>query len=87
MNALILTRDEGEALYSFEGKHVVRLDSANDSGHYREWLVGVNHTQYCIICEGDTWTLMYFVPDINGWCDAPDDVDTFLCTHKLILSA
>jgi hypothetical protein len=89
MDARMLTRDEGEALYSFEGKHVVRLDSANDSGHYREWLVGVHHTQYCIINEGDVWTLMVqLVPgNARTWVDAPGDVETFLRTHQLILAA
>jgi hypothetical protein len=87
MHQTILTRIEGEQLYSFEGKHVVPLDSGTDNGHYREWLVSVAHTQYCIVNEGDTWTLMYYVPDINAWRDAPDDVGTFLSTHKLILAS
>jgi hypothetical protein len=87
MNQPMLTEYEGDHLRMFEGKRVVPRDSGTEDGHYREWLVAVNHTQYCIICEGDTWTLMYFVPDINAWCDAPDDVDVFLATHKLILAA
>jgi hypothetical protein len=86
MNAVILTRDEGEQLTSFEGKHVVRLDSANDLGTYREWLVGVNHTQYCIIDDEDTWTLLVQGED-QSWRDAEDDVETFLTTHTLILAA
>jgi hypothetical protein len=88
MDALILTRDEGDALYSFEGKHVVRLDSANDSGHYREWLVSVDHIQHCIINEADEWTLMVYVPTCLEWVDVPGmDVDTFMAMHKLILAA
>jgi hypothetical protein len=87
MDALILTRIEGEHLGTFEGKRVVPLDSANDSGHYREWLVGVSHTDYCIVNEGDTWTLLAYDPDRGAWCHAPDDVDAFLTTHKLILAA
>lgn len=86
MNQLILTAEEGAQLYSFEGKHVVPVYA--ESANYREWDVSVNHTRYGIIQEGDVWTLMYFVPDINGWIDAPDqDVDTFLTTNKLILAA
>jgi hypothetical protein len=85
VNQLILTRDEGEQLYSFEGKHVVPLDS--ESGNCREWLTRVNHTQFCIINEGDEWTLMHFVPERSEWVDDPADVDDFLATNKLILAS
>lgn len=53
----------------------------------REWYVHVAPTDYYIINEDDTWTLMYFVQDMAGWDEAPDDVDTFLRTHQLILAA
>jgi hypothetical protein len=99
MHQTILTRDEGEQFSSFEGKRVVPLDS--ESSNYREWAVTVGGTQYCIVAEsfrtqGDDptaahptfWALLYYVPDIDFWCDVPDmDVDMFLSTHKLILAA
>jgi hypothetical protein len=87
MHQLILTTEEGEALRMFEGKTVVPLDA--ESANYREWLVTVNHIEYCITCEtcdGDMWALMYYVPDIAQWVDAPGDVDTFLISHRLILA-
>ena len=85
MDALMLTRDEGEQLTRWDGKRVVLLD--NEHGNYREWYVHVAPTDYYIINEGDTWTLLSYVPDSNEWCDASDDVDAFLTTHKLILAA
>lgn len=84
MNQTILTRDDGEALSMFEGKHVVPLHS--ESGNYREWDIGVNLVKYCIIQEGDEWTLMYYDRQTDLWEDAPDDVDNFLLTNKLILA-
>lgn len=85
MTQTMLPRNDANQLMMFEGKTVILLDS--ESGTYREWLIGVNHTQYCIVQDGDTWTLLYDVPDVGGWCEAPDDVETFLTTHRLILSA
>jgi hypothetical protein len=87
MNQPMLTEYEGDNLRMFEGKRVVPRDSGTQDGHYREWLVTALGTHYCIVNEGDTWTLMYYVPDVGAWCDAPDDVDVFLSTHKLILAA
>ena len=88
MDALILTRDEGAALSCFEGKRVVPLD--HESANYREWLVTIGDTHYCIVCEvcdGETWTVMSYDPRTDLWGDAPDDVDTFLTQHRLILAA
>lgn len=85
MNALILTRDEGEQLSSCEGKHVVCLD--NESGTYREWLVRVAHTTYCVIDEDGGWTLLRQDPDSRDWLETEADVETFLATHRLILAA
>lgn len=88
MNQPILTRDEGEQLYSYGGKHVVLLHSESGGGYYREWEVAIKHTRYCIVNEGDTWTLMYFRPGNVIWMDVPDmDVDSFLLSNKLILAA
>jgi hypothetical protein len=87
MDQLILTTDEGQALRMFEGKTVVPLDA--ESANYREWLVTVGQTQYCIVCEvcdGETWSLLYYVPESDVWCDAPGDVETFLISHRLILA-
>jgi len=85
MPQTILPRDDVNQPLTFEGQTVVLLD--NESGNYREWLVVIARIRYTIVNEGDTWTLMYFVPDINAWCDARGDVDAFLTTHKLILAA
>jgi hypothetical protein len=85
MNQPILTRDDGEELQMFEGKHVVLLSS--ESGNYREWEVNINDRRYCVIQEDDDWTLMCFVPEDNIWIDHPGDVDTFLTANHLILAA
>lgn len=85
MDALILTRDEGAQLRSFEGKRVVPLDAAR--ANYREWLVTIGPTEYCIIDDHDTWTVLYYAPDVAAWCATVADVAAFLATHKLILAA
>ena len=85
MQQPILTREQGEQWYSFEGKHVVPL--ASESANYREWTIGVFHHQYCIVQEGETWTLLIYDPARQEWSDAPENVDAFLATHQLILAA
>lgn len=85
MNQPILPRHEGEELYSFEGKHVVPLYA--ESGSYREWEIGVGHTLYAIVQEGDEWTLLSYEPRTAEWpLVVGGDVDQFLVTNKLILA-
>ncbi|HEY5865109.1 MAG TPA: hypothetical protein VI542_06085 [Candidatus Tectomicrobia bacterium] len=85
MQQPILTREQGEHVSSVEGTHVVPLDT--ESGNYREWTIGVLHQQYCIVQEGETWTLLVYDPAQQQWQDAPGEVETFLATHQLILAA
>ena len=85
MQYLILTRDEGAALRTFEGKTVIPLDAA--SANYREWLVTIGPERYCIIEDDGAWTLMHFRDDRRqSWEDCLQTVDWFLQTHRLILA-
>jgi len=85
MHQLILTTDEGEALMTFEGKRVIRLDS--ESANYREWLVTIGGTtQFCIIQAQEEWTLMRYARGTEQWVETSIDVDTFLTSHRLILA-
>ena len=85
MPHLILTRDEGEALRTFEGKTVIPLDTASATS--REWLVTLGTDRYCLIEEGGAWTLMHFRDDRRqSWEDCLQTVDWFLQTHRLILA-
>jgi hypothetical protein len=85
MHQLILTTEEGEALRTFEGKRVIPLDA--ESANYREWLVTIGGTtQFCIIDDHDTWTLLRYARGTEQWVDTSIDVDTFLTSHRLILA-
>jgi len=83
MNQLILTTEEGKALRMFEGKKVVPLDSA--SANYREWLVTIGWTQFCIVDDNDTWVLLR-LDDSGSWQDTEQDVEGFLADFRLILA-
>jgi hypothetical protein len=84
MDAWILTRDEGEALQMFAGKKVIQLDA--ESANYREWLVRIGWTLFCIVDDNDTWTLLRQGED-KTWLDTEQDVQGFLEDFKLMLSA
>jgi hypothetical protein len=84
MNQLILTTEEGQALRMFEGKKVVPLDSA--SANYREWLVTIGGTQYCVVQDQEEWVLMRYDSDTEQWVETSVDVDTFLASHALLLA-
>jgi len=85
MHQVILTTDEGAALRMFEGKRVIQLDA--ESANYREWLVTIGGmTQFCIIQDGDEWTLMRYARGTEQWVETTIPVETFLTSHRLILA-
>jgi len=51
MHQAIRTTEEGQALRTFEGTTIVPLDA--ESANYREWLVTIGGTQYCVIQDQD----------------------------------
>ena len=80
----ILNTENGVALQQYEGKRVIPIDNA--SGQYREWLVTIDTTNYCVVNEGDTWILMHQSTYDQEWYDDIASVQAFLDTHNLILS-
>jgi len=84
MHQAIRTTEEGQALRTFEGTTIVPLDA--ESANYREWLVTIGGTQYCVIQDQDEWTLMRYARGTEQWVETSVDVDTFLSSHRLILA-
>lgn len=85
MHQLIAPGNAGQAMRMFEGTTVLPLDA--ESANYREWLVTIGGTQYCIIHDQDEWVLMRYDSDPEQWIETTVDVDTFLASYRLILAA
>ena len=54
------------------------------SDAYREWEVRIDCTNYCIVQEDSTWTLLRWTPD--EWIEDKESVAEFLYRYNLVLA-
>lgn len=78
---------EARKLYAqaTELEHARVIPVYSSSPGYTEWDILLQGQAYCVVCEGQSWTLLVKHPS-GRWEDSGQSVETFLEKHHLALA-